>query len=76
MRSVNVRDLHQRTGKIVAAAAEGHVVIVLKRGLPVAELHPASASARRPGLPDRASFLAKFPQLSGDSGTYLEEDRC
>ena len=75
MRSVNVRKLHERTGAIVDLAAEGHVVIIVKRGRPVAELRPLEAGARRRTLPDRAELLARYPRLRGDSGRFLEEDR-
>lgn len=74
MKSVNVRELHMRTGAIVDLAARGQVVRVVRRGVAVAELRPA---VERPGtpLPDRAAVLAKFPALAGDSGRFLEEDR-
>ena len=75
MRVVNVRELHQRTGALVDLAAEGHVVVVTKWGTPLAELRPLSAKTRGRTLPDRASFLARFPRLTRDSGRFLEEDR-
>ena len=53
MKEVNVRELHQRTGAIVDLAAEGHVVTVIKRGRPVAELRPLGPGTRRRTLPDR-----------------------
>ena len=75
MKSVNVRELHEKTGSIVALAAEGHVVVVVKRGVPVAEIRPLSAAARRRTLPDRARLLARYPRLRGDRGRFLEDDR-
>jgi len=75
MKHVNVRELHERTGSIVDLAAEGHVVTVVKRGRPVAELRPLGADARRRTLPDRAELLARYPKLRGDSGRFLEQDR-
>jgi antitoxin (DNA-binding transcriptional repressor) of toxin-antitoxin stability system len=74
MKQVNVRQLHERTGAIVDLAAKGRVVVVVKRGRPVAELRPlgGAGSAR---LPDRSAQLARYPRLKGDSGRILEEDR-
>ena len=75
MKTVNVRELHQRTGALVELAAEGHVVLVVKRGVPLAELRPCTAGRGRRTLPDRSAVLAKFPRLRGESGRFLEEDR-
>jgi antitoxin (DNA-binding transcriptional repressor) of toxin-antitoxin stability system len=75
MKTVNVRELHERTGSIVALAAEGHTVLVVKRGVPVAELRPATGDSRRRTLPDRTRLLAGYPRVRADSGRFLEEDR-
>ena len=74
MRSVNVRELHLRTGAIVDLAARGQVVRVVRKGVAVAEIRPAAERPTKP-LPDRTKALAKFPRLAGDSGRFLEEDR-
>ncbi len=75
MKLVNVRELHEHTGALVELAAEGHVVVVTKRGTPLVELRPATAKGRARTLPDRATLLARFPRLRGDSGRFLEDDR-
>lgn len=75
MKAVNVRELHERTGKIIRLAADGHVVVVLLHGRPVAELRPLDADARQRTLPNRTKTLARYPRLKGDSGRFLEEDR-
>ena len=75
MKTVNIRELHERTGALVDHAAEGHPVMILRRGTPVAELRASSASARRRTLPDRRKLLARYPRLDGDSGRFLEQDR-
>jgi antitoxin (DNA-binding transcriptional repressor) of toxin-antitoxin stability system len=75
MKRVNVRELHHDTGALVDLAAQGHVVVILKRGIPVAELHPSSSSRVRRTLPDRTELLSRFPAVTADSGRYLEEDR-
>ena len=46
MRQLNVRELHHRTGAIVEEVARGDVVVILKRGVPVAEMRPVAPSAR------------------------------
>jgi len=75
MKRVNIRELHERTGALVDEAAEGHVLIVLRRGVPVAELRPASTTTCAATLPDRSELLALYPMLDGDSARFLEEDR-
>jgi antitoxin (DNA-binding transcriptional repressor) of toxin-antitoxin stability system len=75
MKAVNVRQLHEKTGKIVKLAAEGQVVTVIMRGRPVAELRPIDAATRRQTLPDRDALLARYPKLAGDSGRFLEAER-
>ena len=74
MRRTTVRELHLRTGALVNQAAEGHVILILKRGVPVAQLRPIDALFRRKGLPDREAFLAKLPR-DPDSGKWLEKHR-
>ena len=76
MRKATVRDLHMRTGAIVDEAAEGQVITIVKRGVPVAELRPLEAKPRPRGLPKNwEKIMSKAPQVPGDSGKFLEEDR-
>jgi prevent-host-death family protein len=75
MKQVSVRELHERTGAIVELAATGHVVIVVKRGRPVAEVRPLGSAGIASTLPDRSAQLARYPKLKSDSGRMLEEDR-
>ena len=75
MKKTTIRELHQHTGALVTQAAEGHVITVLKRGVPVAELRPVGSSTRPKGLIDREDFLRTFPNVKGDSGKFLEKDR-
>ncbi len=74
MGTVNVRELHLKTGTIVDRVAAGEVVTIERRGAKVAELRPVPALKGRP-LPDRSKLLARYPELAGDSGRFLEEDR-
>lgn len=74
MKRFNVRELHHRTGAIIEEVAGGDVVLIVKRGVPVAELRPANTPAK--GFPpEHWQRLKKFPKLKGDSGRYISRDR-
>lgn len=75
MRRVSIRQLHEETGKIVDQAAGGEVIVIQRRGAPVAELRPAASRGRRVRIPDFRKRYARFPRVSTDSGRFLEEDR-
>lgn len=75
MRKASVRDLHIRTSELVKDAAAGEVIIIERRGEPVAELRPLVRSRPKPKLPDMSRFWKKFPKVVSDSGRFLEEDR-
>ena len=47
MRKTSVRELDIHTSELVREAAEGGVIVIERRGEPVAELRPVSA---RPGM--------------------------
>ena len=74
MRRVNIRELHRRTGAIVDGVARGDVVVVEKRGVPVAEMRPAPATAK--GFPPgHWEYLKKFPKLKRDSTRFISDGR-
>ena len=78
MEKASVRDLHIRTSELVRAASEGAVIIIERRGEPVAELRPITkkgAKNRRKVLADLERIWKEFPQVDTDSGRFLEEDR-
>ena len=74
MKSASIRDLHIRTSELVREAEEGTVIVIERRGEPVAELRPITKAKRVP-FPDLTELWASMPQVSGDSGNFLEEDR-
>lgn len=75
MRTASIRDLHIRTSELVRDAANGEVIIIERRGEPVAELHPLKPKARVP-FPDMTEFWARYPEIiPGDSTDYISEDR-
>ncbi len=75
MSSASIRDLHIRTSELVQEAAAGAVIIIERRGQPVAELRPISIKFRKPCLPDLTELWSRLPAVPGDSGRFLEEDR-
>lgn len=75
MKKASVRDLHIRTSELVRSAAEGSVIIIERRGEAVAELRPIPKAKRNKALPDMSKFWKRYPQVSGDSSAYIEEDR-
>jgi antitoxin (DNA-binding transcriptional repressor) of toxin-antitoxin stability system len=69
-----MRELHRRTGAVVDSVIRGEVVIVEKRGTPVAEMRPARPAA--PGFPaSHWEALKRFPKFHDDSGKFISESR-
>jgi prevent-host-death family protein len=75
MKKASIRDLHIRTSELVREAARGAVIVIERRGEPVAELRPISKKAAKARLPDLRDVWRRFPSVPGDSGRFLEEDR-
>ena len=75
MRKASIRDLHIRTSELVRDASEGAVIEILKRGEPVAELHPVTKKKKKVKLRDMTKFWASMPKLTGDSTQFVSEDR-
>ena len=80
MRKTSVRDLHIHTSALVREAAEGGVIVIERRGEPVAELRPLSGKSSMPDSVKDRIFLSmkevwdRMP-LSSDSTKTIEEDR-
>ena len=75
MKTASVRDLHIRTSELVREVAEGGVIVIERRGEPVAELRPIAKKPAKPRLPDIRALWRRLPPVAGDSGRFLEEDR-
>ena len=75
MKEKTLRELHLRTSAVVSEVMQDHTIVVTRRGVPVAELRPFRRGTRARTLPDREAWLARFPRVRGDSGTFLEQDR-
>ncbi len=80
MRKASVRELHIHTSELVREAAEGGVILIERRGEPIAELRPITAPLSMPADTKAAIFdsmleiWARMPQF-GDSTAIIEEDR-
>ena len=80
MRKTSVRELHIHTSKLVREAAEGDVILIERRGEPVAELRPITARERMAAgkkariFTSMRSIWFRMPRVS-DSTKILEEDR-
>ena len=46
MKTTSVRELHIRTSQLVREAGEGNVIVIERRGEPVAELRPVTVRPR------------------------------
>jgi prevent-host-death family protein len=80
MRKTSVRELHIHTSALVREAAEGGVIVIERRGEPVAELRPISGTSRMPADAKAGIFLSmkevwdRMPMV-GDGSKIIEEDR-
>jgi prevent-host-death family protein len=80
MRKTSVRELHIHTSELVREAEEGGVILIERRGEPVAELRPISSPSRMPAGSKKRIFdsmrdlWAGMPQVN-DSTKIIEEDR-
>ncbi|HUI54566.1 MAG TPA: type II toxin-antitoxin system prevent-host-death family antitoxin [Bryobacteraceae bacterium] len=75
MRKASVRDLRIRTSELIRDAENGEVIVIERRGEPVAELRPISRKPRKIKLPDMRRFWNDFPQVPGDSTRFISQDR-
>ncbi len=80
MRKASIRDLHIRTSELVREAAEGSVIVIERRGEPVAELRPIGTTDRltpatkKRILAEMARARASMP-VSDNITRFIEEDR-
>jgi prevent-host-death family protein len=80
MRKTSIRELHIHTSELVREAEEGGVIVIERRGEPVAELRPLTTPLRMPADKKARIFDSmkkvwdRMPQVS-DSTKIIEEDR-
>ncbi len=75
MRKASVRDLRIRTSELLRDAENGEVIVIERRGQPVAELGPVAKKPRKVKMPDMSRLWNEFPQVPGDSTRFISEDR-
>jgi len=80
MRTTSVRELHIHTSELVREASGGGVIVIERRGEPVAELRPLTSPRRMPAAQKARVFAsmrkiwARMPE-AGDSTKILDEGR-
>jgi len=75
MRTTSIRDLHMRTGAIVDEAAKGKVIVIARRGKPVAEIHPFRRKTPAEAFREMEPFWARMPKMKTDSTRVISKDR-
>jgi prevent-host-death family protein len=83
MKTISLRELHNKTGKWMRRITEEEQIIVTDRGIPIAKVvHPDAPVglrktwAERELLPGYAALLkAGKLKTKGDSTAYISEDR-
>ena len=75
MKKASIRDLRIRTSELIREAENGAIIVIERRGEPVAELRPLPKKRAKFHLPDMSRFWNDFPKIGSDSGKILEEDR-
>ncbi len=81
MRTISLRELHNKTGKWVRSVREGREITVTDRGVVIATIVPAqkeklkeSPWANRPLVPGYAKYLLKG-KIGTDSTPMISEER-
>jgi prevent-host-death family protein len=75
MRKASIRDLRIRTSELIRDAENGEVIVIERRGQPVAQLCPLTRKPKKLKLPDMSRFWNEFPQIPGNSTQNISEDR-
>ncbi len=75
MKTINIRQLHELTGKYVRESAK-YPLLILDRGRPAAILQKASRISQKIApLPEREALIRRFPRLTEDSTRVISDDR-
>ena len=76
MKKASIRELHTRTGALVQEAADGEVIIIEKRGVPVAELRRRTPTAAEVFAErERTGFFKKMGKTNSQIDRFISEDR-
>jgi hypothetical protein len=69
MKTVSIRELHMRTGALVQEAADGEVIIIEKRGVPVAQLQRQRTAAEAFGDLELSGYFKSAAHGCATMGT-------
>lgn len=75
MKKASLRDLHMRTGALVQEAADGEVIIIEKRGVPVAQLQRLPTAGEAFRELERSGYFARMRQTNSHIDRFISEDR-
>jgi antitoxin (DNA-binding transcriptional repressor) of toxin-antitoxin stability system len=75
MKTVSIRELHMRTGALVQEAAEGEVIIIQKRGVPMAQLRRRQTIAEAFGDLKRSGYFKRMGKTNTQIDRIISEDR-
>jgi len=81
MRKTSVRELHIHTSELVREAEDGSVIVIERRGQPVAELRPVTPAPQGITPEKKGEIFARMQEFWGhmplmpDSTDAVSEDR-
>jgi prevent-host-death family protein len=75
MKTVSIRELHMRTGALVQEAADGEVIIIEKRGVPVAQLQRRRTTAEAFCDLERSGYFKRMGKTNTQIDRIISEDR-
>jgi prevent-host-death family protein len=75
MKTVSIRELHMRTGALVQEAADGEVIIIEKRGVPMAKLQRRQTIAEAFRDLKRSGYFKRMGKTNTQIDRIISEDR-
>jgi prevent-host-death family protein len=75
MKTVSIRELHMRTGALVQEAADGEVIIIEKRGVPVAQLQRRRTVAEAFDELKRSGYFKRMGKTNTQIDRIISEGR-
>jgi prevent-host-death family protein len=75
MRKSGIREVRQNLSTLIDEVKKGRVIVITKRGRPVARLVPPTPGRGKP-FPNRAAFRRTMPILMPPLSTSIVEERA
>src|SRR2546425_11876458 len=77
MKKASIRDLHMRTGALVQEAADGEVIVIEKRGVPVAELRQLRKRTAAEAIRalEESGYFVRMGKTNSNIDQVISEDR-